>query len=227
MFSVKELQKYYKKKGLIDETIEQRLREDADLILYGGKAVNMHLPKYLQRETEDWDIYSDDNPEHDAKELEGLLDKRFGIDYFSVVPSRHEGTYVIRSKVTGQGVADITLKRTDIKHKKVAGIDITTLEYQAKRMRATLKDPTKKHRWDKDRDTLQRIAVFQATKGPTVEVVPIPKAKNWAKQPNRLDIRGVNPRGRSRVVPGVAYADRKQNRLSRIRHKGFKRIKYT
>lgn len=160
-YSTKELKDYYEKDDLVDETIERHLKESDDLILYGGKAVNLQLPDYLQRETEDWDIYAEDDPEQEAREIETLLDKRFGADFFSVVPSRHVGTFVVRSKVTGQGVADVTLKRTDVKHKKVAGIDVTTLEYQAKRMRATLGDPDKRRRWDKDRDTLQRIMVFK------------------------------------------------------------------
>lgn len=235
MFSIKELKKYYKGKELVDKIIEQRLKEDKDLTLYGGRAANMQLPKYLQRETEDWDIYSEDNPEQDARELETLLDKRFGMDFFSVVPSRHEGTYIVRSKVTGQGVADITLKRTDVLHRKVAGIDVTTLEYQVKRMKATLKDPARKHRWDKDRDTLQRITIFatdqKKTPGKrpslTVEVEPISKAGLFGKHPNQTNLRGVNVPKRGRIMAGVAFTDRGKQRLSRRHHRGWKRIKFT
>ena len=60
-----------------------------------------------------------------------------------------------------------------------------------------------------------------------VEVVPMSKAATWAKNPNRVDIRGVDTPGRGRITPGVAYSDRKGSRLSRTKHKGFKKIKYT
>lgn len=57
-----------------------------------------------------------------------------------------------------------------------------------------------------------------------VEIVPISKAELWGKHPNRLDIKGVDtPR---RILPGVAYSDRGGRRLSRIHHRGFKKIKF-
>jgi hypothetical protein len=59
-----------------------------------------------------------------------------------------------------------------------------------------------------------------------VEIVPMSKAGLWAKHPNRLDIRRVDTPGRHRILPGVAYADRKGARLSRTKHRGFKRIRY-
>jgi hypothetical protein len=49
----------------------------------------------------------------------------------------------------------------------------------------------------------------------------------WLKRPNRFDVRGIDTPGHGRIVPGVAYADRGKQRLSRKHHRGFKRIKFT
>jgi hypothetical protein len=44
----------------------------------------------------------------------------------------------------------------------------------------------------------------------------------WLKHPNRLDVRGID----TPVRPGVAYADRQAKRLSRRKHRGFRRIRF-
>jgi len=59
-------------------------------------------------------------------------------------------------------------------------------------------------------------------------IIPISQAEVWAKNPNRMDIRGVDtPGSRSSIKRGRAYADKGKQRLSRVRHKGFKKIKLT
>ena len=56
-------------------------------------------------------------------------------------------------------------------------------------------------------------------------VLPASQAARWAKAPNRFDIRGVDTPGRGRIQPGVGYADKGKQRLSRQKHKGFRKIK--
>lgn len=46
----------------------------------------------------------------------------------------------------------------------------------------------------------------------------------WLKQPNRYDVRGIDTPGSRRIIPGVAYADKGGKRLSRKRHRGWKRL---
>ena len=58
-------------------------------------------------------------------------------------------------------------------------------------------------------------------------VVTVDNAEVWRKNPNRVDIRGVDTPGRGRILPGVAYADKGKKRLSRKHHRGFKKIKFT
>lgn len=56
-----------------------------------------------------------------------------------------------------------------------------------------------------------------------VVVVPLSKADVWARNPNRIDIRGVDTPGRIR--PGVAYGTKGLTKLSRTKRRGFKRIR--
>jgi hypothetical protein len=48
----------------------------------------------------------------------------------------------------------------------------------------------------------------------------------WLKRPNRFDVRGVDTPGSHRIIPGVAYADRGKQRLSRKHHRGWKKVKF-
>jgi len=48
----------------------------------------------------------------------------------------------------------------------------------------------------------------------------------WLKHPNRFDVRGIDTPGSRKIVAGVAYSDKKAKRLSRRKHRGFRRIKF-
>jgi len=58
-------------------------------------------------------------------------------------------------------------------------------------------------------------------------VVTIDNADVWRKNPNRVDIRGIDTPGSGRIRAGVAYADKGQKRLARKHHKGWRKIKFT
>jgi len=57
------------------------------------------------------------------------------------------------------------------------------------------------------------------------KVVPLSQASVWAKNPNRLDIRGIDTPGRGKIVTGVGYADKGAKRLSRKPRKGWRKVK--
>lgn len=59
------------------------------------------------------------------------------------------------------------------------------------------------------------------------QVVPISKVELWAKNPNRLDIRGVDTPGSRRVTSRTGFTDKGGARLSRRHHRGWKKIKLT
>ncbi len=158
---IKEKREYYQKQELKDKVIVSHLKDDESLILYGARSVNMQLPDYLRKRTEDWDIYSTGDPQKEAKELEHLLDKRYGEDYFAVKPAKFPNTFKVYSKVTNTGVADIQLRKGNVPNKKIAGINVATLDYQKERIDASLKDPESEFRHEKDKEALQRIQIFE------------------------------------------------------------------
>jgi orotate phosphoribosyltransferase-like protein len=78
-----------------------------------------------------------------------------------VEPAQHEGTFKVRSRVTGTGVADITLKDKNVDFDVIKGINYSTLDFQEGEAQRILDNPEFRFRHNKDRDTLQRIEVFK------------------------------------------------------------------
>ena len=156
--SIKEAEKFYKK-GMkpADTVIKADLKKD-DSVVHGAQSVNMQVPKYLQCPTVDWDIYSKD-ARIDAERLEDALDKKYGGNYFLVTPAQHKGTVKVISKINGKTVADFTVPSHHVPHYLKDEIRVSTLSYQLKRARETLKDPNSSHRHQKDADMVQRIEI--------------------------------------------------------------------
>lgn len=166
-FPNKELEGYYRKEPKATErAIMSFLRDSRNpqMIVYGAKAVNAHLPDWLDKETGDWDIFSPADPKELAGKLEEKLDKRYGGNFFRVEPAIHPGTFRVKSNVTGQVVADVSLKDRTVSFTRIAGINYASLDWLEKEAKETLADPDDKFRWHKDRDTLQRIEVFKRTR---------------------------------------------------------------
>ena len=186
--TLEELKQYYKKasSGEKERIIKHLLIGEKPLVVYGGVSINVRLPEYLQGVTLDWDIYSH-NAGETAHRLEKLLDQEFGGDYFEVLPAKHPQTFRVVSKVTSKVVADITLPDKTIKYQFINGIRYATLDEQAYRIKRTLADPEKKFRWNKDEETLQRIAVFREEQPAVEKDRPIhrmrkhaqPEVKGW------------------------------------------------
>jgi len=162
---VEKLAKYYRKEPeATNKAILKFLRDSyPDTIVYGARAINAHLPTWLEKETKDWDILTTEDAEKTAGVLEKKLDKRYGGDFFIVEPAQHSGTFRIKSRVTGQVVADVTIKDQTVNFTTIGGVNYTTLEYQEGVAKEILGDPTQKFRHAKDQDTLRRIRVYKAT----------------------------------------------------------------
>ncbi len=159
-FSLKEAQDYYKRGDKpIESTITQELKRDDDLTLYGARAVNAQLPKYLQSHTDDFDIYTSESSVIQAKRLEKILDKKYGGNYFRVEPAQYKGTFHIKSNITNRTIADMTVTKDDIPHKEVDGMNVATLDFQVDKIRESLSNPQSKFRRGKDLEALQRILI--------------------------------------------------------------------
>lgn len=152
-------EKYYRKgQKSIDESIEDSL-EGSNEVVYGARAVNRQLPKYLNVYTEDWDIATVDDPEKEAKRVEKQLDHDFGGNYFRIVPAIHPGTFKVISNVTNKGVADLTRIEEPIEYRKLGRIRYATLNHQLQQIDKSLKDPESQFRWNKDKNAKQRIKI--------------------------------------------------------------------
>ncbi len=160
---ISKVQQFYKKNKdtngkLSDKVIINILSED-DGIVHGAQSINKQLPKYLQRHTEDWDIYTDDEPKVVAKKIEQALDKKYGGNYFIVEPAKHEGTYKVKSKITGDTIADVTFTEDEITYKKIGQVSYTTLDYEVGMIKKSLANEENKFRHVKDMNALQRIKI--------------------------------------------------------------------
>ena len=163
-FTDSELEGYYHKEPKATEkAIMAFLRDSRNphMIVYGTKAVNAHLPAWLDKETGDWDIYSKADPKELVSKLEKKLDKRYGGDFFRVDPAIHVGTFRVRSKVTGNVVADVSLKDKTVDFVRIAGINYASLKWLEEDAKRLLTNPDAEFRRHKDTDVLQRIQVLK------------------------------------------------------------------
>ena len=159
--TIKEASKYYKKdqRGkLSDKVIIEELKGKPEIV-YGARSINAVVPAFLKRHTDDWDILTKDDPKIVADKIEKALDKRYGGNFFLVAPAKHEGTYKIKSRVTGKEVADITIKEDEVEHRKKGGINYATLDHQVLKLKDALSKEDAKFRHERDKETLQRIEV--------------------------------------------------------------------
>lgn len=123
-------------------------------VIYGARSVNKQLPINLQKKTKDYDIYTK-KPKLSAEELAKSLNKEFNTNEFKVVKGKFEKTYKV--KRGDETIADYTSTTKKPKSINDFGVKYANLDYQEKRIKRILKDESVSYRWDKDRDTLNRI----------------------------------------------------------------------
>ncbi len=160
MIELNKAQRYYLLGGdPADEALLKALH-NSGLIVYGAQAINAHLPEWLDKATEDWDIFSM-TPEKTAKKLEKLLDKQYGGDFFKVEPAKHKGTLRIKNIITQRVVADITLPERTIDYKTIDNVNYATLEFQVESIKQVLANPAFWYRHARDTEALQRIQIYK------------------------------------------------------------------
>jgi hypothetical protein len=159
---LKKAKKFYKAKSKQHKIIRNNIKRRGHIV-YGARALNAHLPSYLDKHTEDWDVYSK-TPKKTAKRVERKLDKAYGGDYYYTEPAMHPGTHKVKSKITRTGVADYTkMPASKIPTKTIGGIKYITLAHSKKMINRALRNPEAKFRRDKDLEAKQRIAVHEET----------------------------------------------------------------
>ncbi len=154
--------KFYKDKGRdnkIKKIILKNVRKKQHIV-HGARALNEFFPSFLDRPTEDYDVFSS-TPKRTAEKIEKRLDSRFGGDFFRTEPAMFPGTVKVKSNVTERTVADYTNPKREIKHTKRRGIKYANFNHFKKRINESLKDPKNRFRHDKDRETLRRIKLTE------------------------------------------------------------------
>ena len=152
---------FHKQKHRIKPTIKSTIGKKE--IIYGETALNHYFPKWLDRPTQDVDVYSK-TPRKDARQAERKLDHVFGGDHFYVKPALHKGTYKVVAHANQEGYADFTKPEQKIPHKVVGGKNVVALSFVKERIKKTLADPESKYRHSKDRDALNRIRIYERMK---------------------------------------------------------------
>jgi hypothetical protein len=151
--------KYYKKKALIDKTMNSFLRKSKG-ILYGSRAVNYYTPSHLDVVPKDYDIFSK-TPKKSAHKVEKKLDKKFKGDYFYTKKGVYPRTWKVKSNVTDRTVVDFTKPTEKIPFNKRQGIRYAKLAYLKRKYYEILRDKTQEFRWQKTKEALQRIKIYE------------------------------------------------------------------
>lgn len=158
--SLEQKRRFYLNAGAAEQVVKQDASEDRHII-YGARALNAQLPGYLQKYTEDFDIFVSGNPEKEARETERKLDTLYGGDYFYTKKGQYKDTWKVINKVTGRNIADYTKQRRRVKSVQVYGNKYAAISDIKKSIKKTLGDEANAYRFDKDLEALQRIRLGQ------------------------------------------------------------------
>ncbi len=154
--------RFYKDKGRdnkIKKVILKNVKKKKHII-HGARALNEFFPPFLDRPTQDYDIFSS-TPKRTAEKIEKRLDTRFGGDFFRIEKARFKGTVKVKSNVTEQTIADYTDPKREIQHTKRGGIKYANFKHFKKRIKESLAEPKNRFRHTRDRETLRRIKLTE------------------------------------------------------------------
>lgn len=163
--SVANALKFYKNQSVANAIIKSEIRR-RQWTVHGARSTNAALPDFLDKPTRDWDVFVK-NPKKAAAILEKSLDKRFGGDFYGVKKGESVKVPVrkVFSKITQESVVDFAKSSRAVPTTNVEGIKMATLGYTKEHIKRTLKDPGAMFRAQKDRETLQRIKLFETMRG--------------------------------------------------------------
>ena len=162
----KQTLRYYKKRKGIPKVIYKQIDNE---IIYGGKAVNIRVPRELKRPTDDWDLYVKE-ARKEAIKTERALDRHIGFNAFETLPGQHPGTYRVTSRATGKVRADYTKPTNTIPYDVIRNKKYIQVEAMKKQLKKTLNDPEQAYAHAKLQDSLNRLILHE-------KMVKVRKAK--------------------------------------------------
>lgn len=157
---------YERNKFLPERFIRGFLVKKKTPIVHGGRAQNVQLPKHLERQTKDWDVFVK-QPKARAKELEKILDKKYGGDFWRVKKgaTKRLKVHKVVSNVTGESFVDFSIADRKVPTISKRSLKFATLQDQVMRAKQNLKKPEAKFRRQKDLDFLRRVKKFEKLRG--------------------------------------------------------------
>jgi len=161
MPTIEQVERFHRLKQRIANLILSTIKKKE--VIYGERALEVRLPHFLKRHTQDYDVYSH-TPEKDAIEAEQMLDKEFGGDYFYVTPALHEGTFKVKSRINEETYADFTKPEEKIPYDVIQGKNYIQIKKIVENFRKNIKDKEKEFRHGQDRDALNRIKIYKDIK---------------------------------------------------------------
>ena len=156
--SVEETETFHRRKPQIMKIIYSKI--DNRETIHGSRALNIHLPSYLDRHTKDADIFTP-TPYIEARETEKALDDMMGFDAFRVERAEHRGTWKVIAHATDETYVDYTKTPTNLRRERIQDIYYPTIPYIESSLKRTLADPTASYRHAKDQDALNRIQIYK------------------------------------------------------------------
>lgn len=163
-----EKRKFFKRnEKIVNRVVRGYLAKKKVGIVHGTRATNNQLPRFLKRETLDWDVFVK-KPKVRARELEKALDKKYGGDYFYV--ARGKGSpgvkvYKIKGTTNDEGYVDFATPNKQVPSVPIRGVQFASLKDQKGRAVVNVKNPELKYRRAKDRNLLNRIKVYEKLRG--------------------------------------------------------------
>ena len=190
--SDKEIEKVLRKKNVLRSAIDKQEKR-SDMILHGSRAVNIHLPKRLEKKPElDFDYFSDD-PKENLKKIEDYAEDSMNIDAYGLEESEdHEGTWKLRNKATGKSPIQITKKERKIPYKIIKGRRVVTKAYIRAKGKQVLDDPDSEFRHIQEELVLAKLRIANKKKKKSKRNVGLARASKKTRQ--RVSSKG----GRSR-----------------------------
>lgn len=160
-------EKFFKRNvRVIDRVVRNFLAKNKVGIIHGSRAANVQLPKNLNVQTRDFDVFVR-NPEKRAAQVEKILDRRFRGDFFSVKRGATEKLRVnkVISNVTGKSHVDFSVRDRVIPTVSKRGLKFATLKDQVARAKQNIQDPSKEFRREKDISLIRRARQFNKKGG--------------------------------------------------------------
>lgn len=162
--SRKENISFYKNRKKVGEIIIDHVKK-RKYIVFGGRSLNAHFPRFLDKDTVDYDILIEKGKAKKvATRLEKKLDKRLGGDFYFVEPAKKPGTFRVKRRLGKEVIVDVSEAKGKVPSDKIKGVRYSKLSFEKQKVKESLADPASKFRHDKDRERLERINIFEALK---------------------------------------------------------------